>query len=139
MILVDTSVLSRVFRRKQPGPAEVTLRAAVERLLAGDRPLGLPGIVLQEVLSGIRSEKQFANLSQRLLGGFAIVHPTTDDCVAAARLRNRCLSKGLNVSGPDCLIAAITIVGRHQLFALGDDFMKIATLSSLKLLTMDEL
>ena len=81
MILVDTSVLSRVFRRKRPGPAEVRLRGAVERLLSSDRQLGLPSIVLQEILSGIRSDKQFANLAQRLVGGFTIVHPTTADCV----------------------------------------------------------
>lgn len=139
MILVDTSVLSRVFRRRQPGPAEVALRAAVARLLAGDRPLGLPGIVLQEVLSGIRSDRQFTSLSQRLLGGFTIVHPTTEDCVAAARLRNQCLAKGLNVSGPDCLIATLTIAGRHQLFAADEDFVGIAAMSNLKLLTVDDL
>jgi predicted nucleic acid-binding protein len=138
MILVDTSVLSRVFRRNRPGPAEVSLRGAMERLLAGDSLLGLPGVVLQEVLSGIRSDKQFAGLAQRLLGGFVIVHPTTADCVAAARLRNQCRSKGLNVSGPDCLIATLTIAGRHQLFAVDDDFVKIAALSNLKLLAVED-
>lgn len=138
MILVDTSVLSRVFRRTRPGPSEPSPRAIVERLLAGDSTLGLPGIVLREVLSGIRSDKQFASLAQRLVGGFVIVHPTTADCVAAARLKNQCAAKGLNVSGPDCLIATLAIAGRHHLFALDEDFVKIAALSNLKLLALED-
>ena len=50
MILIDTSVLSRVFRRRRPGPHERQLQAAFERLMSGDLPAGLPGIVLQEDL-----------------------------------------------------------------------------------------
>ena len=60
MILIDTSVLSRTLRRRRPGPEEVRLRATVDDLMASDVPLGLPGVVLQELLSGIKSEKQFA-------------------------------------------------------------------------------
>lgn len=138
MILIDTSVLSRTFRRKQPAAKELALRGAVERLLSGDLALGLPGVVLQEVLSGIRSDKQFMSLQQRLLGSFTIIHATTEDCVAAARLRNHCASKGLNVSGPDCLIATLTIAGRHQLLSMDDDFVQIAKVSSLKLLAVED-
>lgn len=65
MILIDTSALSRTFRRKQPAAQELALRGAVERLLSGDLTLGLPGVVLQEVLSGIRSDKQFLIASSR--------------------------------------------------------------------------
>ena len=64
MILLDTSVLSRVFRRRRMGPEEQRLQAVVEELMSGDVPLGLPGIVLQEVLSGVRKEKQFADLER---------------------------------------------------------------------------
>lgn len=138
MILLDTSVLSRVFRRRRQGPVEIRLREVVERMLASDAPLGLPGVVLQEVLSGIRSDKQFADLARHLTGGFTIVHPTTTDCVAAARLRNQCLAKGLNVSGPDCLIATLVIAGHHQLFAVDDDFKAIAKHVNLKLLAVTD-
>lgn len=139
MILVDTSVLSRVFRRKRPGPAELRLRETVERLLASDAPLGLPGTVLQEVLSGIRSDKQFADLERRLVGAFTIVHPTTTDYVESARLKNRCLAKGLTASGPDCLIATLAIAGRHELFALDEDFVALAKHSDLTLVNEDRL
>ena len=139
MILLDTSILSRAFRRGRPGPEEHRLRSALDRLMAGDEALGLPGIVLQEVLSGIRSQKQFADLQRRLVLGFAIVLPMTADYVQAAALRNTCLEKGLNVSGPDCLIATLAITGNHRLLTADDDFRRIATHSKLRVLGLDEL
>ena len=77
--------------------------------MESDVALGLPGIVLQEVLSGIPSEKQFADLRAKLLTGFAVVPASTQDHVDAARLKNACANKGLNASGIDCLIAASVI------------------------------
>lgn len=127
MILLDTSVLSRVFRRRSPGPEELRLQERLGELLAGDVPLGLPGIVLQEVLSGIRLERHFSELRERLLSAFAIVLPTAEDHVQAARLKNRCRAEGFNVSGVDCLIAALAISGAHQLYALDGDFEDIAS------------
>lgn len=133
MILFDTSVLSRIFRRRRPGPEELRLRASFEALMQGEAPLGLPGIVLQEVLSGLPSETAFRELRARLLGAFTIVPASVDDHLEAARLRNVCLSKGANVSGIDCLIAATAIAGGHELFAADADFEAIRQHSSLEL------
>ncbi len=133
MIILDTSVLSRVFRRRRSGPDERRLQESFKRLLASETSLGLPGIVLQEALSGIRSEKQFADLHEKVLASFVIIVATTTDHVEAARLKNACLAKGLNLSGIDCLIAASAIAGDHELFAVDDDFTAIAQHSSLKL------
>ena len=133
MILFDTSVLSRVLRRRHPGPAERRLRAVFDELMASDDPLGLPGIVLQEVLSGVRSERQFAELSGRVLAAFSILPEGVSEHVEAARVRNVCLAKGLNVSGVDCLIAACAITGGHELFTVDEDFEAIAKHAPLKL------
>lgn len=133
MILFDTSVLSRVFRRRRPGPQEAGLALAFESLMKSDEALGLPGIVLQEVLTGLPSEKQFRDMRARLEGAFTVITATTEHHVEAARLRNLCVSKGANVSGIDCLIAAITIAGNHQLFALDADFEAIRVHSALRL------
>ena len=133
MILFDTSVLSRVLRRRHPGPAERRLRAVFDELMASDDPLGLPGIVLQEVLSGVRSERQFAELSGRVLAAFSILPEGVSEHVEAARVRNVCLAKGLNVSGVDCLIAACAITGGHELFTVDEDFEAIAKHTPLKL------
>jgi predicted nucleic acid-binding protein len=139
MILLDTSVLSRVFRRPRPGLAERELHAAFEALLAGDRSLGLPGIVLQEILTGLKSEKQLLDLRGKLLAGFSIVTATLDDHVEAARLRNRCIGKGVNVSTVDCLIAASAISGGHSLFAVDEDFDTIRRHSELRLIGVQDL
>ncbi len=133
MILLDTSVLFRVFRRRRMGPAERQVQAVVAKLMTGDIPLGLPAIVLQEVLSGVRSERQFADLERRLLASFGIVHSSTRDHVEAARLRNKCLAAGVSPSGPDCLIAVTAIAGDHELFAMDDDFRALARQAPLKL------
>lgn len=133
MILLDTSLLSRAFRRTRLGPVEQRLLVVLEALMAGEAPLGLPGIVLQEVLSGVRSEKQFAELERRLTAAFVILLPTTAEHIEAARLRNKCLAKGVSASGSDCLIAVQAIVGGHELFAADKDFKTIAKHVPLKL------
>jgi predicted nucleic acid-binding protein len=133
VILLDTSVLSRVFRRKRAGPEERQVQAMVAELMTGDMPLGLPAVVLQEVLSGVRSEKQFADLERRLLASFSIVHSGTRDHIDAARLRNKCLAAGASPSGPDCLIAVAAISGDHELFAMDDDFRVLARHAPLRL------
>ena len=133
MILFDTSILSRVFRRRRPGPQERQLYATFEALMQGEAPLGLPGIVLQEVLSGLPTEKAFRELRAKLLGAFTILPASVDDNLEAARLKNLCISKGANVSGLDCLIAATTIAGGHELFTADADFEAIRRHSNLKL------
>lgn len=133
MILLDTSVLSQVFRRQHPGSHERRLHSIVEELLESEVPLGLPGIVLLEVLSGIRSEAQFRSLERSLPASFSIIHPRTSDYVEAARLKNICLKKGLTLSGADCLIATMTTAGTHQLFTLDRDFHKISGMIPLDL------
>lgn len=73
------------------------------------------------------------NLERRLRSAFTIVPATAQHHVEAARLRNKCLTAGLNVSGPDCLIAVLAIAGEHQLFALDEDFQAIARHTPLEL------
>ena len=137
MILLDTSVLSRVFRRRRQGSEEVSLSQAVHELLASEAALGVPGIVLQEVLSGIRSAQQFEDTKRRLITSFAIVLPTVNNYVAAAKLKNECLAGGISLSGPDCLIAVLAMAGGHELFTLDSDFALIAGRAPLKLYSFD--
>jgi hypothetical protein len=138
MILFDTSVLSRVFRRKGAGTEERRLQAVFQDLMASEDPLGMPGIVLQEVLSGMRSQRQFNDLSAKLLAAFTVLPEGVPEHLEAARVRNACLSKGLNVSGVDCLIAACAILGSHDLFAVHDDFAAMAKHVPLRLFRHDD-
>lgn len=133
MILFDTSVLSRVFRRQRPGADERLVQAAFQELMASDAPLALPGIVLQEVLSGLRSHRQFSDLSVKLLAAFTVLPEGIPEHLEAARIKNTCAGKGINVSGIDCLIAACAIVGDHELFAVDEDFEAISRHAPLRL------
>lgn len=133
MILIDTSVLSRVFRRSRPGPQEEALRQRLDLLGDARTPLGIPAVVLLETLSGVRNEKQFLDLELKLLSAFEIIPASTEDHVQAARLRNECQATGLNVSSIDCLIARIAIGRGDRLFAIDADFQGIAKLAPLKL------
>jgi len=68
-----------------------------------------------------------------VLAAFSILPEGVSEHVEAARVRNVCLAKGLNVSGVDCLIAACAITGGHQLFTVDEDFEAIAKHTPLKL------
>lgn len=53
MIIIDTCVLSEVFR-KHATSHRSALVDAVRQMILGDWPLVIPGIVLQEFLTGFR-------------------------------------------------------------------------------------
>ena len=59
MILLDTSVLSTVLRRRKAVGRDAEVAHQLGELMATNATLGVPGLVLQEVLSGIRDERQF--------------------------------------------------------------------------------
>jgi len=59
VVLLDTSVVSTELRRRAARGREAGIARQLDRLLATDRPIAVPGIVLQEVLSGIREEDPF--------------------------------------------------------------------------------
>lgn len=134
MILLDTSALSLIFRRKTE-PAENAHAAAFRRLLRKKEPLGVPGIVVQEILSGIKSPIQHTAL-RRDLEGLAYYLATLDDHYRAAELFNHCRSRGIAPSTVDCLVAATCIGHRALLWAQDRDFERIAQFSSLKLFTV---
>ena len=125
MILLDTSVLSLAFRRRAGGEQESQVAATLRRLVARDAPMGVPGIVLQELLSGVRTAQEFDRLNG-LMGGFPLVMARREDHVAAARIANACARKGVPTSTVDCLIAALAVSRKAALFTLDTDFSRMA-------------
>ena len=101
-------------------------------MVTANAPLSIPGIVLQELLSGIQSEPQFSRLKQ-LIEGFPIIMAERAHHFSAARISNSCSQKGVTVSSIDCLIAAIAIAHNAPLFTLDDDFSKMTPHCGLKL------
>ena len=129
MIVLDSSVLSVVLRRHHPVSP---LAERFVQLVQQDAPLSVPGAVLQEVLSGVRSEAQFTRL-QDALEKFSLLLPDKADHVQAARISNTCRSRGIVTSNADCLIAAQTIRRRAELWTLDTDFERIARCCDLRL------
>lgn len=95
--------------------------------------MAIPGIVLQELLSGIRTDDQFERL-QAVVQGFPVLTAGRDHHVFAARISNACRLAGVSATTIDCLIAAQTIVARGKLLTLDRDFAGIATHCALELL-----
>lgn len=133
MILLDTSVLSLAFRRRRRGSLAAPVQVEeLERLIEQDRKLAIPGIVFQELLSGVRDVAEVTRL-RAAVAGFPVITATMADHLAAAELANSCRAKGIAASTIDCLIAAQAIGGGFSLFTLDQDFAHIATCCNLML------
>lgn len=133
MTIVDTSVLSLAFRRRAhqfPEPEEVR---KLRELITDNRPVSVPGIVLQELLSGVRTSAEFERL-QEVLEGFPVMLVSQDHHVIAARITNACIQAGVFVSTVDCLIAAMTVQSDERLLTTDRDFVLMAPHCGLKLL-----
>lgn len=79
----------------------------LKSLIQDGQPVALPGIVKQELLSGIRHQPQFDRL-QSTLEPFPLLLATDEDHVMAARVTNTCRSNGIHVGTVDALIVALT-------------------------------
>ena len=94
----------------------------------------IPGIVLQEVLSGATSPEHHDRLV-RLLEGFPVAIAAESDHRLAAEIFNRCRWQGIATGTADCLIAAQTHNAKAELFTLDVDFVRIARVTGLRLLS----
>jgi predicted nucleic acid-binding protein len=133
LIVLDTSILSAAFRRPKKPERESDVATLLKRLVREDVPLAIPGIVLQELLSGVRTDDQFERL-QAAAEGFPVLTAGRDHHIFAARVSNACRLAGVSATTIDCLIAAQTIVARGKLLTLDRDFARIAAHCALELL-----
>jgi predicted nucleic acid-binding protein len=120
-VLVDTSVWSIALRRPIPSSAEVK---GLRDLIDQGRAV-LLGAIRQEILSGVRSEKQFELLRDHL-AAFVDLEVSSDDHIRAAGFFNRCRREGVEGSNTDFLICAAA--HRHQvpIFTTDRDFSRFA-------------
>lgn len=128
-MLVDTSVWIDYFNGHHCAQAD-RLAAAI----AYGEAIALPGLVLTEILAGLRSDAE-ADKILRLLDAFGPgPEPTRTDHVAAARLYRLCRSKGITIrSTIDCLIAQLCLRDGLALLTRDRDFTGIARCAPLRL------
>lgn len=126
MILVDSSVWADFFG-VSPGAAGRELR----RLITGDEPLALSGIILQKVLQGLTRD---VDTIERVLAPWDLLEPRGPQTYrTAAALFRQGRARGTTLATVDALIAAVALEHRATLFTLDRDFTFIARLSPLKL------
>ena len=115
-LLVDTSVWSLALRRDAPPPTSTVLylRQALEGLATV-----LPtGIVLQELLQGVRGSKGREVIVARFATRPFVV-PDREDHIDAAATHTACRRKGLQVVTIDVLLVQLCL--RHDLTLLTAD------------------
>jgi predicted nucleic acid-binding protein len=127
MVLVDTTVWIDFFQHPASQNAD-----KLEKLIRGFNQAALCGIVLQEVLQGIKDSKSFATTKERLQK-LPYLDMGKDVYLAAAILYRSLRSKGVTVPSTDTAIAALAILNRIPLFTSDEHFSIIAEHSRLKL------
>ena len=90
----------------------------------------LLGSILQELLDGVKSSRDFQRLSG-VLEPFPLLELSRDTYVEAAQLRNICRSKGVQASPIDFLISAACVEYGFPLLTADRDFTHIAKHSDL--------
>ncbi len=134
-IVVDTSVWSLALRRSSPlqNPEAGVLKKMIEQ----GESVFLLGVILQEILQGVKSAQDFKRLRDRM-DSFPLLPVRREHYVRAAELRNNLLRKGIQAGTIDVLIAAAAISHDCYLFTTDKDFHAIAGHCSLKLLRSPE-
>lgn len=118
MILVDTSVWVN-FLNSNRGPAGDEL----ERLIRANAQLALAGVVVTEVLQGLK--RDVAEVT-RLLSLWPLVEPKGFATYAAAGgIFRQARQRGLTISTVDALLAALAIEHQAALFTLDKDFGRL--------------
>lgn len=124
LILIDTSVWIQVLRKDPPRPlADLVRRAIVERRTA------TTGMVMLELLSGVRTERHYRDVADELRALRYL--PAEEAWPEACRLSFRLRRHGVTVPSADVLIAGVAIVHGCVLLHADDHFPLIARHSKL--------
>ena len=128
-VIVDTSVWSLALRRNK-----VQENKYVEELeeLIKEFRAQLIGPVRQELLNGIRSEKQFRVLKKHLRA-FKNLDIETEDYELASEYFNKARKNGIQGSNTDFLLCAISTRLRMPIFTTDKDFLNFQSVLPIEL------
>jgi len=133
MVLVDTTVWIDFFAAKStPEVAEL------ERLLNGGEDICTCGIILTEVLQGIREDEDYQRTLSRF-NTFLFLPMNRQAFMRAAELYRSLRRRGVTIRKPvDCMIASIAIEHDIALLHSDRDFDPIETHCGLKVVRTSE-
>jgi len=127
VVLIDTSLWIEFFQHPVSPQA-----AGLEELIREHNRAVLCGIILQEVLQGIRDNKSHAATKERLTK-LPYLDMSKEIHLAAASLYRLLRAKGITVPSADASIAALAIFNHIPLFTKDDHFNIIAKHTKLEL------
>ena len=117
-VIVDTCVWSLALRRNSP--KSIHLVNELKELISEVR-VQLIGPIRQELLSGIKSDKQFRNLRDHL-SAFPDLQLESEDFELAAEYYNLARAKGIQGSNTDFLICSLAHRYKMPIFTTDKDF-----------------
>ena len=126
MILVDSSVWIDFFSRA-PGPGGRELR----RLITDSEPIALSGVIVTEVLQGLRWDVQ--RIEHQLSRWDLLAPQGFETYRKAAALIRLARSRGVALTTVDALITTLALQEGAVLFTLDRDFERIGSFTGLKL------
>ena len=129
MILADTSVWVDFFRG-----VNSPQRRILHKLIEEEEDISITGIILTEILQGIKLDKNFETIKDYLLEFHIHRARSIDTYLEAARIYRECRKRGRTVRKTvDCIIAAICIENDLTLLHKDRDFDLIAACTKLML------
>ena len=128
MVIIDTSIWIDFLKGRETRGA-----FHLEKLLDNENDLFTSGIIVQELLTGIK-DKRTRNSVKKDLEAFITVMPSLGTHVQAAEIYDGCRKRGITVrSIVDCLVAAIAIEYDLSVLQSDRDYQGIAQVFPLKL------
>ncbi|PJZ59443.1 PIN domain-containing protein [Leptospira adleri] len=134
-LLVDTSVWSEALRRK--GKTLKSEETFLYQIIQNEDDIFVTGIILQEILTGIKEPKIFSEIEEQFRY-FNFISPSEKDHIEAAKLRNSLSKKGITLATIDALIAQIAITHNLILVTYDNDFLRLSGITKLKTLNFDD-
>ncbi|RLB28707.1 MAG: PIN domain nuclease, partial [Deltaproteobacteria bacterium] len=120
MVLVDTTVWIDFFSGREPPHV-----AALERLIANREDLCTCGIVLTEVLQGIREEREFRK-TREIFNAMIFLPMPYSVFLRAAEIYRTLRRNGITIrNSVDCMIASVAIENDIMLLHNDRDFFPI--------------
>ena len=133
MVLVDTSVMIGYLQGKEN---DAVLR--FQYILDNNIPFGINSLIYQEVLQGVRTEKDFDKTKKYLdTQRFYLLKDEKESYASAAKIYFRCRKKGLRIGSTiDCLIAQTAIENDLLILHNDSDFDNIVKIADLKIFNL---
>ncbi|MEW6087351.1 MAG: PIN domain nuclease [bacterium] len=127
MVLIDTSIWVDFFQYPESSYTE-----RLENLIKDNNKAVICGIIIQEVLQGIKDEKSYLATKERL-SKFPFIVTNRESYFFASSLYRSLRNKGITVPPVDVTIASIAILNKIPFFTKDSHFSIIAKYADLEL------